>query len=66
MSSSETTQAFYSLSTGSVINIPVRFVSGTETGFILWRDIQSAFENAESIRKSTDPVPFLTDANHQM
>ncbi|KAI8347751.1 hypothetical protein B0O80DRAFT_532833 [Mortierella sp. GBAus27b] len=66
MSSSETTQTFHCLSAGSVINIPVHFVSGTETGFILWRDIQNAFENAESIRNGTDPVPFLTDANHQV
>lgn len=56
-------QAFRSRSTGEVSNIPTLTDPKTGQYIVLWRDIKSAFKNAESLWNGNSMVTFLTDEN---
>ncbi|KAF9946423.1 hypothetical protein BGZ65_009739, partial [Modicella reniformis] len=56
-------QAFRSPSTLKVTNIPTAIDPKTGKPIILWRDIQSVFKNADSIRNGEFLVPFMIDEN---
>lgn len=56
-------QAFRSRSTGEVSNIPTLTDPKTGQYIVLWRDIKSAFKNAESLWNGNSMITFLTDEN---
>ncbi|KAF9353415.1 hypothetical protein BGX34_011580, partial [Mortierella sp. NVP85] len=58
-------QAFRCRSTEKVAHIPILVDSKTGGHIVLWRDIQRAFKNAESIWKGNSLVRFLTDENFE-
>jgi len=57
------TQAFRCRSSGKVANIPTLADPKTGEHIVLWRDIQRAFKNADSIWKGSYLLPFSTDEN---
>ncbi|KAF9955450.1 hypothetical protein BGZ65_003388, partial [Modicella reniformis] len=59
------TQAFQSPLTKKVFHIPVRIDPKTDKSFVLWKDIQDAFENAKCIRNGVSLVPFMIDENFE-
>ncbi|KAF9355475.1 hypothetical protein BGX34_010468, partial [Mortierella sp. NVP85] len=54
-------QAFRCRSSGKPANIPTFVDPKTGELVVLWKDIQRAFKNAESIWKGGDMLPFLKD-----
>jgi hypothetical protein len=56
-------QKFRCPSTDRVLKIAAHLDSETGKHFVLWKDIQVGFENADSIRDGETLVPFLKDAN---
>ncbi|KAK3821161.1 MAG: hypothetical protein J3Q66DRAFT_438072 [Benniella sp.] len=58
-------QAFRSRSTGKTANIPTHIDSKSGVRIVLWRDIKSAFKNADTIWRGTSLVPCLTDEDFE-
>jgi hypothetical protein len=56
-------QPFRSRSTGEVADIPTLIDPKTGNQIVLWRDIQSVFENAKTVWSGKSLVPLLTDEN---
>lgn len=56
-------QAFRSRSTGDIVDIPALVDPKTGNHIILWRDIQSVFENAKTVWNGKSLIPLLTDEN---
>ncbi|KAK3821114.1 MAG: hypothetical protein J3Q66DRAFT_438033 [Benniella sp.] len=57
------TQTFRCRSTGDIANIPALIDPKSGNLIVLWRDIQSVFEDAKSVWNGKSLVPLVTDEN---
>jgi hypothetical protein len=57
-------QTFRCRSTDDEIDIPVQKGTTQNELFVLWSDIQSGFNNAESVRNGRALIPFIKDRNN--
>jgi hypothetical protein len=60
-SNSLLTQAVRDCLSGEVAHIPTTIDHETGQCVVLWKNIQDAFENAQSVRSGKQPVPFMKD-----
>ncbi|KAG0220711.1 hypothetical protein B0O80DRAFT_502550 [Mortierella sp. GBAus27b] len=58
-------QSFRCSSTNRAVNILARKDTRTTHHIILWKDIQTAFENAKCVQIGDSLVPFMTDDNFE-